>query len=153
MNALELKMPPIGVLLISGIGMWLLANLTPSLTFPWPGNIVTALALLGAGAYFGLAAIVALRKAKTTTNSTKPAGATSLVTSGIYAYSRNPMYFAMLLILIAWAVYQLHFLALLFLPLYVGYTYRFQIVPEERALAEKFGQSYTDYLISVPRWI
>ena len=43
--------------------------------------------------------------------------------------------------------------ALLVLPAFVLYMNRFQIVPEERMLAQKFGAPYTRYLQQVRRWL
>lgn len=63
------------------------------------------------------------------------------------------MYLGMLLVLAAWAVWLGSVLALLFLPLFVAWMTRFQIVPEERALSDRFGPVYAEYRRSVRRWI
>ena len=81
------------------------------------------------------------RKAKTTVNPTKPY-ASSLVTWGVYAISRNPMYLGGLTMLLGWAIFLSNPLAFLFLPVYVLYLNRFQIAPEERVLTSLFGGTY-----------
>ena len=63
------------------------------------------------------------------------------------------MYLGLLLALFAWAVFLSNPLALLLLPVYVFYIYRFQIIPEERVLASLFGTEYSAYKQSVRRWL
>jgi len=93
------------------------------------------------------------QKAKTTFNPLKPDAASSLVASGIYRVSRNPMYVGFLLVLTGWAMWLSHPLPFLFLPIFVGYMNRFQISPEERVLSAKFGEEYDTYKQSVRRWL
>ena len=76
-----------------------------------------------------------------------------LLTSGPYAFTRNPMYLGLLLVLLGWAAYLSNALACVFLPAFVLYMNRFQIGPEERALAALFGQAFLDYKNRVRRWV
>jgi len=89
----------------------------------------------------------------TTVNPMKPESSSALVRSGIYAWSRNPMYVGFLLILIAWAILLSNATAFVFLPGFLLYMNRFQIEPEERALFSTFGQHFTAYAARVRRWI
>jgi protein-S-isoprenylcysteine O-methyltransferase Ste14 len=63
------------------------------------------------------------------------------------------MYFGFSLALFAWAVFLSNPLALLFLPVYVLYINRFQIIPEERVLSSIFGTEYSAYKARVRRWL
>jgi protein-S-isoprenylcysteine O-methyltransferase Ste14 len=63
------------------------------------------------------------------------------------------MYLGFLLALAAWAVYLSNVLAALFLPVFVAYLNRFQIRVEERALLEKFGPPFSQYMAAVRRWV
>ena len=63
--------------------------------------------------------------------------------SGIYRLTRNPMYLGLLVILLGWAIFLANVLAFLLLPAFIVYMNRFQIEPEERALASLFGQEFT----------
>ncbi len=63
------------------------------------------------------------------------------------------MYLGLLSILIAWAVFLSSAWALLGAAVFVLYMSRFQIVPEERALAKLFGAEYASYKASVRRWL
>jgi protein-S-isoprenylcysteine O-methyltransferase Ste14 len=83
----------------------------------------------------------------------KPDASSSLVRSGIYTITRNPMYAGMLLMLCAWAVYLGSAWALVGPATFVAYMNRFQIAPEQRALEALFGASYTDYKAKVRRWL
>ena len=97
--------------------------------------------------------IASFVRAKTTVNPMKPASASALVVSGLYARSRNPMYLGLLLILIGWAVYLSNGLAFLLLLAFILYMNRFQIEPEERALISLFGQEFVAYKSRVRRWL
>ena len=109
------------------------------------------LALLGA--LTCLAGVVAFRRANTTVNPMKPDTTKSLVVSGIYGYTRNPMYLGFLLLLMAWAGALSNVLALGSLLAFVLYMNRFQILPEERMLASRFSQDYAEYRARVRRWL
>jgi len=76
-----------------------------------------------------------------------------LVARGIYRYSRNPMYLGFLLLLTALACYLMNAAAFILLPLFLLYMNRFQIVPEERHLLQKFGTEYQAYTTQVRRWL
>jgi protein-S-isoprenylcysteine O-methyltransferase Ste14 len=151
--SLELKVPPLLVALILGASMWLLARLTPGLTAVLPYAGVAAGAVLLAGVAVALAGVVAFRSARTTVDPIHPDRASAMVTGGVYALTRNPMYVGFLLLLVAWAIWLGNLPACLGLPAFVKYMNRFQILPEERFLGSKFGAPYAEYLLRVRRWI
>lgn len=153
MSALELKIPPPLVLFACGLLMWLLAVLLPGLHFVMPGQLELAVLLAASGMGVAIAGVLAFRQASTTINPTRPSATSSIVSSGVYRFTRNPMYLGMLLCLGGWAVFLGNPLSLLGLPLFVAYLNRMQIGPEERALATKFGEPYTQYLSRVRRWL
>jgi protein-S-isoprenylcysteine O-methyltransferase Ste14 len=97
--------------------------------------------------------VASFKRAKTTINPMKPESSSSLVISGIYKLSRNPMYLGFLLVLVGWAVLLSNALAFVFVPAFIFYMNRFQIDPEEKALAGKFGQEFLDYKSRVRRWL
>ena len=72
---------------------------------------------------------------------------------GVYRYTRNPMYLGFLWMLFAWGIFLGSLLALIGLPIFVWIITQFQILPEEKVLAEKFGQDYQTYLSEVRRWM
>lgn len=133
--------------------MWLLARELPQYRIPAPGATEAAILLACLGAAIDLAGLAAFRKARTTINPLRPEKASSLVRSGIYRYTRNPMYLGMLVLLLAWSAYLAHPAAFAMLPLFVLYLNRFQIAPEERALARLFGAEFDDYRRRVRRWL
>ena len=97
--------------------------------------------------------IMEFRRVKTTVNPINPNLASTIVTSGVYRFTRNPMYFGMFLLLTAFSIKYLNILSPIFLTGYIVYMNRFQIIPEEKALTEKFGDDYLEYKRSVRRWI
>lgn len=153
MSSLELKAPPVAVSLLAGAGMWLMAKAFPALTFPFPYRQAVAAALAVAGAVVAVLGVATFRRARTTVNPIKPQSASSLVTTGIYRFSRNPMYLGILLLLAGWAVYLANAPALILLPAFVLYMNRFQITPEERALSALFGSEFAAYKQRVRRWM
>ena len=153
MSSLELKVPPPAVALLLGFVMWLASSLVAPVEVSFGPRVGVAIVLACVGLAVGLAGIVSFRRAKTTINPTKPMATSSLVTSGAFRFTRNPMYLSLLLYLLAWAVYLSNWLALLFVPVFVLYINRFQIRPEERALSSLFGQEYAAYKERVRRWL
>jgi protein-S-isoprenylcysteine O-methyltransferase Ste14 len=153
MQALELKIPPPVVALIVVAIMWLLAHKAPTLDVPTTLRMACAAAVGLMGAAIGVAGKVGFRRAGTTANPMKPERASALVTGGIYRLTRNPMYLSLLLLLVAWAVFLASGWALLGPLVFVLYIGRFQIAPEERALAAMFGADYAAYKLRVRRWL
>jgi len=100
-----------------------------------------------------VAGVLEFRRARTTVNPTTPQAATSMVRSGIYRHTRNPMYLGMLLVLAAWAAWLANPAALAVLPAFFLYMNRFQIEPEERILAGLFAGEFDAYRRSVRRWL
>ncbi|BFU91632.1 MAG: hypothetical protein NTAFB01_28190 [Nitrospira sp.] len=151
-NALELKVPPLALVFLFGALMWLVSAYS-TFTIALPGRSAFALILYTGGSAIVLVGILTFRLMKTTVNPLTPEATTTMVTSGIYRLTRNPMYMGFLLILAGWAINLSHLLAFAFLPLFVWYMNRFQILPEERALASKFSEPFTRYKRSVRRWL
>jgi protein-S-isoprenylcysteine O-methyltransferase Ste14 len=152
-QSLELRVPPVLVVAFFGAVMFTVAFLLPAANVGLPargvlvgGCAALAVVVVGAG-------VVAFKQHKTTVNPLDPNQASSLVESGIYRCSRNPMYLGFLFLLVAWSLYLANVAALLALPLFVLYMNRFQIGPEERILSEKFGRAFTEYCASVRRWL
>jgi protein-S-isoprenylcysteine O-methyltransferase Ste14 len=153
MNSLELKIPPPLVALATALLMWLTSWVARPIDAPLAWRLGIAAALVALGQSISISGIVAFRRAKTTPNPLKPTAASSLVSSGIYRFSRNPMYLGLLLTLLAWAVFLASPAALAFLPLFVLYMNRYQIGPEERVLSSLFGAEYAAYKQKVRRWL
>jgi protein-S-isoprenylcysteine O-methyltransferase Ste14 len=152
-RALELKVPPPVVILLSGVLMWLVKRAVPSWGFALPGRILFAVVLIAGGFATGSMGVRTFRRAKTTTNPMKPESSSALVDWGVYTITRNPMYLGGLAMLTGWAIFLSNVLAFVFLPLYVLYINRFQIAPEERTLTSLFGQEYIAYQGRVRRWL
>lgn len=150
---LELKIPPLVLAVVTAASMWLAARAMPGYGFVLPARVLLSVIVGAVGAIVAAWGVVDFRRAGTTVNPMKPQSSSSLVVSGIYSKTRNPMYLGVLLILLAWAVFLSHPAAFLFLPAYVLYMNRFQIEPEEKVLASLFGPSFTTYASRVRRWI
>ncbi|HEX8963646.1 MAG TPA: isoprenylcysteine carboxylmethyltransferase family protein [Rhodocyclaceae bacterium] len=153
MKALELKIPPPVLALAVAFGIWLIARAWPGFGFAFPGQNIAAAVLAGAGIAFALAGVAAFHRANTTHHPMRPHDTATLVTTGPYRVSRNPMYVGVLAALAAWALFLGSALGFVLLPLLVAYLNRFQIGPEERVLAGKFGEEFVAYQRAVRRWI
>lgn len=153
MHSLELKIPPIVQVIIIALFMWVLSVVTTTFSFhiPWKTQVATVLGILGI--VISLFGVLAFQRAKTSADPRVPHQTTSLVSSGIYQLTRNPMYLGFVFVLLGWAVYLSQWLSFLLLPAFVLYINRFQISPEERFMLEKFGAEYSSYMSKVRRWI
>lgn len=133
--------------------MWAVARLFTPIHADPALRIGSALALVVLGIAVAVSGAIAFRRSKTTTNPLKPRAATSLVTGGIYRHTRNPMYLGVTLVLVGWAVYLAAPIALLGPAIFVRFITQFQIIPEELALTELFGQQFIAYKSAVRRWL
>ncbi|MFY4729856.1 methyltransferase family protein [Nitrospira sp. BLG_2] len=151
-NALELKVPPLALVFVFGALMWLASTYsTFTIALPWRSTF--ALIFYAVGSAIVLAGVLTFHRMKTTVNPLTPEATTTIVTSGIYRFTRNPMYLGFLLVLVGWAIDRSNLLAFACLPLFVWYMNRFQIIPEERVLGTKFSETFAQYKRSVHRWL
>lgn len=153
MQSLDLKIPPPAVGVLVGLAMWGVASISPLLDMSTPTRVAAGIAIVLAGGAFSLSGAVSFRRARTTINPMKPEAASALVSTGIYRFTRNPMYVGILLALVGWAVFLAAPWALLGPLAFCLYISRFQIAPEERALSKLFGAEYTAYQAKVRRWL
>lgn len=154
MNFLENRIPPPIVALLFGADIWLVSSYTSASKFlagPYSLGVVILLLALGFG--IATAGVMSFKVAATTVNPLKPATASSLVTSGVFQYSRNPMYVGLSCLLLALTVYLASAWGFALVVLFMAYIYRFQILPEERAMLKLFGAEFETYQASVRRWI
>lgn len=119
----------------------------------WLPDPYTWLGLLPAAA--GLAilgrSILQFRRAGTTVEPFQKAS--ELVQTGLYAYSRNPIYLAMVLCLLGIAILLGSLTPFLVIPLFAWLIQRNVILAEEQMLEANFGESYRQYKMRVRRWI
>jgi len=153
MYPIKLKIPPPLVAFGMAVLMWVVARASPTMGFVLPARRTIAACVALAGVLIAVVGVVAFRRAGTTVTPLQPERASTLVTSGIYKITRNPMYLGMLIVLTAWALSLSNALAFLVLPGFVLYMNRFQIRPEERALESLFGADFVAYRSRVRRWL
>ncbi len=147
------RVPPLIVLAVFVIIMRYVVFLFPFLTLESDlhFSVPVLVVLLGLSLIF--ISSITLYRHGTTLNPLKPQLTSILVTSGLYRYSRNPIYSGLVLILAGWGVYLQNLASLFCVLLFVLYINRFQIFPEEESLAQKFGVEYEIYKNSVNRWL
>jgi protein-S-isoprenylcysteine O-methyltransferase Ste14 len=152
MRTLELKILPDAVAIIVAVCMWIVSLTVVPFRLPVTMRVAGVILIVVGLGVVQLAG-VSFRRARTTVDPTKPGAASVLVVSGLYHFSRNPMYLGMALVLFGWAFFLLNALSIAFVALFVFYIDRFQIVPEERALSALFGTEYDSYRAGVRRWL
>lgn len=153
MNALNNKVPPVILLLFFSLIVWWISSFSAlEKTNP---IILQALSLstLIIALIFSISGIVSFRFAKTTANPLKPETASSLVNTGIYRISRNPMYVGFGFFILSLSIYFASPLSLLSLIVFVLYMTEFQIKPEEKSLDDLFGEEFKSYKRNVRRWL
>ncbi len=121
LKSIETKMPPPMLAAFFVIGMWLVSQYLPRSVLDETVRLSVAIGLASFGALFSILGVVSLVKAKTTVNPLQPEKAGTLVTTGIYQYTRNPMY---------WVCYVCYWLGACFWPTafrwyWLYYLYRY----------------------------
>lgn len=152
---LELKLPPVALTVLFGCLAGVMAHATGGIALPDVSSprAWAAIALAWIGALIAVCGVAWFRRARTTVNPITPEATSTLVTDGIYRVSRNPMYLGFLLMLAGWVLLLGSLASAVVLPAFAGYLTRFQIVPEERILAARFGPAFDEYQARVRRWI
>lgn len=147
--------PPLVWMLLAGLVSWLvsLLDFDASWIEDGRGGLVAALCgVLGIGIAVG--GVIAFRRASTTVNPHDIESASTFVSDGPYRFTRNPMYVGMALLIAAWSLAIGTVAGLVVAEvMFVAVMTRFQIQPEERMLAAKFGVVYDQYCSHVRRWL
>lgn len=149
---MRLKIPPAIVFIIFSGLMYLLAKYLPVGSFAFFGNSFIIIAFFILGILVGLLALLQFVYVKTTINPHKPFNTEKLVTNGLYRYTRNPMYLAMMILLISLGLYLRNAFNIFLITGFVSYMNINQIIPEEKALSKIFGTPYKTYCKQVRRW-
>ena len=118
-----------------------------------PFQTLIAVFILSFGLLILINPVLKFKKSKTTINPIKFKKVNKLVTSGIYKYSRNPMYLGFLIIVISSSIFYLNIYSILTPLFFYLWLNRFQIKREEIFLTEKFGKEYLSYKNKTRRWI
>ena len=150
---LSLKVPPPVQAITFGVLMWVVARQASGGQFQFELQLPVAILFAVAGVALVVTSMMEFRRASTTIDPFHPEEATSLVDSGVFRFSRNPMYVSLLLVLIAWFIWLGSFYNLAALALFVSYITAFQIKPEEAVMKSLFGEKYDQYRSRVRRWI
>ena len=141
-SAFELKIPPPLVGLLCMAGMYYLAPLSLTTLSIFSLNVIGFVVCLVTGFVIAFSGVI--RKVKTTVNPLQPEKSTALVTYGIYNFTRNPMYLGMAISILGFSLLLMSFVSLIGVLVFIGFIQRFQIKPEEQALSQHFGQSFTN---------
>ncbi|NKI34089.1 isoprenylcysteine carboxylmethyltransferase family protein [Wenzhouxiangella sp. XN79A] len=150
---LELKVPPVAAGLVLLLAMRISAYWSPPIPLPAGLSDDLGTVLVIVGALFAAAGVWQFRRFGTTVDPTRPARASQLVDRGVFAVSRNPMYVGFVAVLLG-AAFDFDALSALTGPVLLAlWLHRFQVLPEERILRERFGPLFEDYCRRVPRWL
>ena len=142
--------PPPFLALVTAIAQRALSRGARRMT---PFRAVLAAATAAGSVALPVAARNQFQRSGTTLDPTHPERASTLVTTGPFASTRNPMYVGLTGLLLANAVRKGSMRSLLPVAAFVAVMDRVQIASEEAALHERFGADYDSYRTAVPRWL
>ena len=145
------KIPPPIVTLFFGLCIYLSRSYFP--VFSGSALNVLSIFFFVYGIFVFAAAVISFKKQKTTVNPISIENASSLVVSGIFKQTRNPMYLGMSFVLLG-LTFKFNVIGgLLFTGIFMLFITIFQIKPEEVAMEKLFGQEWKDYTKNVRRWL
>jgi len=150
---LKTRIPPPVLALGTGVLMWWIDRQIPLVRLVAPPWNRVGWGFIGIGLAVDAVSVAAFIRAKTTVNPLRVDRSTSLVVTGLYRVSRNPMYLGLMMVLIGWALLLGSVGAILLIILFERVMVIAQIRPEEVALAAKFGNEYANYASRVHRWL
>ena len=146
-----LKIPPPLLVLILVIANYFSSKKIDLIHLP-NQDLISILILL-IGIFILINPIFKFIKSKTTIDPIKFKKVNKLITSGIYKYSRNPMYLGLLMIVISNTIFFLNIFSITTPILFYFWINKFQIKREEIFLTEKFGKEYSLYKAKTRRWV
>ena len=153
MDRLETRVPPpVWALVFAGI---ILGISTLDLGWEVAGGGAAVGVLVGVvGLFIAALGVVDVVGEGTTIDPHDPSKTTTLVTKGVYRFSRNPMYLGMAVVLLGLGLgLEDPFAAIVGVAGFVVTITRLQIVPEERALLKRFPKAYPKFQERTRRWI
>ena len=148
---MKTKIPPPIIALICIVLNYLSTYLINPIKFP-NTEIISGLIFL-LGLFTAIFAILLFKKDKTTVNPIDPEETTTLVTTGIFSITRNPMYLGLFFLISSTVLFFGSWFGIIILIIFVWYINKFQIIPEEQTMEKLFGKKYNDYRQNVRRWI
>ena len=146
-----LKIPPPVIVLILVVSNFLSSKKIDIINLP--NQTLVSIIIFLIGVFILIVPVSKFIKSKTTVNPIKFKKVNKLITSGIYKYSRNPMYLGFLMIVISTSIYYLNIFSIITPILFYFWINRYQIKREEIFLREKFGKEYLLYTTKTRRWI
>jgi protein-S-isoprenylcysteine O-methyltransferase Ste14 len=146
-----LKIPPPVIVLILVVSNFLSSKKIDIINIP--NQTLVSIIILLIGVFILIVPVSKFIKSKTTVNPIKFKKVNKLITSGIYKYSRNPMYLGFLMIVISTSIYYLNIFSIITPIFFYFWINRFQIKREEIFLNKKFGQKYITYKSKTRKWI
>ena len=146
-----LKIPPPILVLILGISNYFSSKKIDLINLP--NQTLLSILMLFIGILILIIPVSNFVKSKTTIDPIKFKKVNNLVTSGIYKYSRNPMYLGLLMIIISTSIFYLTIFSITTPFIFYFWINRFQIEREEIFLTKKFGQKYISYKSKTRKWI
>lgn len=132
--------------------MYVLDAFLPVGEFDFFGRNFLKYGMCGLAVLLVLISLIQFLRAKTTADPIDLSKSKQLVIDGLYSYTRNPMYLAMLLLLIGFGLQLGNAFNTITAAGFVYYMNHFQIKREERALEDLFGKEYKLYCKAVRRW-
>ncbi len=150
---MSLRIPPLAQFLVCSALGWGFFRLLPEWSLAPPLWAYAGYGFIAVGMALLAIALLAFTRARTTVNPLSPEQAETLVTTGLYRFTRNPMYLAMALILFGGALTLGSIAALAAPAIFVVAMTILQIKPEERALESRFGKAFTAYRGQTRRWL
>ena len=146
-----LKIPPPIIALLLVVSNFFLSKKIDSIQLP--NQTLVSILILFIGIFILIIPVSKFIKSKTTIDPIKFKKVKNLVTSGIYKYSRNPMYLGLLMVIISTTIFYLNIFSITTPFIFYFWMNKFQIEREEIFLAQKFGQKYISYKSKTRKWI
>lgn len=145
------KIPPPIVTLTFGLFIYFSKSFFPEFNNDLLGIASGLSLIIGIGVL--ISAVASFRKQKTTVNPLDIEKASSLVISGVFKYSRNPMYLGMVFILLSIALKFNLIGGIILTLLFAIFITRFQIIPEEVVMEKLFKEEFDSYKKKTRRWL
>tara|TARA_B100000214_G_C23736636_1_gene521324 strand:+ start:268 stop:711 length:444 start_codon:yes stop_codon:yes gene_type:complete len=146
-----IKIPPPLIVLVLVISIYFSSKKIDLINIPFQLQI--SFFILSIGLLIFLYPVLQFIKSKTTVDPIKFKKVNKLVTSGIFKYSRNPMYLGMLMVVLSTSIFYLNIFSILTPFLFIFWINKFQIKREEAFLTEKFGKEYLSYKNKTRKWL